>query len=212
MKRITDALKKLLADAKTAGKEVTEADLTAVLALTAEDVAPFLESEEGKKILLPRIDQAVTKGIDSFKKNNLDKLVEERYNAAHPPETPEQKRMRELEENLSKEKNERLRSELKSKLVTEATKKGLPVDLLDHFIGADEETSLKNLGNYETVFTTKLNESVEKRLAAGGRAPNSGTGGTPPKTFTRDQMKDPNFVNANWVDIQAAMAAGTITD
>jgi hypothetical protein len=209
MKKLLEQVKKWLADAK-AGKDIPEADLTAAIVLNVEDVTAFLETEEGKKLILPRIDQGVTKGIDSFKKNNLEKLVEERFNALHPPETEEQKRVRKLEEDLGKEKGERVRSELKNRLISEATKKGLPVDLLDHLIGADEEVSLKNLATYEQVFTAKLNEAVTTRLAAGGRLPANGGGGAPPKTFTREQMKDPDFVNANWPDIQAAMAAGTI--
>lgn len=209
MKRIQELVKKFVADAK-AGKEVSEADLTAALTLTAEDVTPFLDTDEGKKFVLPKIDQGVSKGIEAFKKNNLDKLVEDRWNALHPPETESDKKMRQLQEDLAKEKNERLRTDLKNRLIGEATKKGLPVDLVDTLIGADEDASLKNLATYEQVFTAQLNSAVEKRLAAGGRLPDNGGGGVPPKTFTRDQMKDPNFVNANWADIQKAMAAGTI--
>jgi hypothetical protein len=209
MKKLLEHMKKWLADAK-AGKEIPEADLTAALVLNAEDVKAYLETDEGKAIILPRIDQGVTKGIESFKKNNLEKLVEERFNAIHPPETPADKKMRTLEENLAKEKGERVRESLRNKLITEATKKNLPVDMIDLLVGADEETSLKNLGSYEQTFTKTLSAEVEKRFAQGGRKPEGANGGNPPKSFTREQMKDPAFVNANWADIEIAMANGTI--
>lgn len=209
MKKLLEQVKKLLAESK-AGKDIPETDLIAALTLTPEAVSEYLETDEGKKIILPRIDQGVTKGIESFKKNNLDKLVEERYNATHPPETPADKKMRELEENLSKEKSERMRESLRNKLLSEATKKSLPVDMIDLLIGADEENSLKNLSTYESVFTKVLSAEVEKKFAAGGRMPGGTSGGTPPKSFTKEQMKDPAFVNANWADIQLALTAGTI--
>jgi len=201
-----EQLKKLLQDAKD-DKDV-QAHLAELRKPTTEGIAAFLDSEEGKKLVSPRLDQAVTKGIDSFKKNNLEKLVEERYNQLHPPETEEQKRVRKLEEDLAKEKNERIRETLKNKLLSQATTKGLPVGLVEYFIGEDEEKSLKNLGILEQAWGADLKTAVDKRFANGGREPAGG--GEPPKTFTREQMKDPKFVNDNWPDIQAAMAAGTI--
>lgn len=208
MKKLLEQIKQWLADVK-AGKEVKETDLTAACVLDVEDIKAFLETEEGKKLILPKIDQGVTKGIDSFKKNNLEKIVEERWNKLHPPETEDAKKMRQLETDFAKEKSERIRSELKGKLISKATEKNLPLNMVDFLVGDDEEVSFKNLDVYEQVFSKSLTEAVEKKFADGGRRPPGGTG-VEAKSFTREQMKDPNFVNANWEDIQVAMQAGTI--
>ena len=210
MKKIIEQVKKMLAEVK-AGKEISEADLTAAFVLTSEDVEAYLNTDEGKKLILPKIDAGVTKGIESFKKNNLDKLVEEKYNATHPPLTEDQKKMQKLEADFQKEKSERVREQLKNKLISEATKKSLPVDMVDILVGSDEEASLKNLDLYEQTFNQMLSAKVEERFAAGGRKPEgAGNGGKPPKSFTREQMKDVKFVNDNWDDVQEAMVAGNI--
>ncbi len=207
MKKLVEQIKVWLKDAKE-GKQVSDKDLTAAVVLDVEDIKAYLDTDDGKKLILPRIDQAVSKGIDTFKTNNLDKMVEELYNKQHPALTDAQKEMAKISSDLASEKTARVRSELRSKLLSEATKRELPVGMIDLLIGADEETSLKNLDLYGTVHVDSLTAAVEKKLAAGGRLPAGG--GEPPKTFTKEQMKDANFVNENWEDVKGAMSTGTI--
>jgi NH3-dependent NAD+ synthetase len=55
-------------------------------------IKDFLEnSEDGKKLLQSLSDNRVTRGIDTWKQNNLDKLVEEEIGKRFPPETEEKK-------------------------------------------------------------------------------------------------------------------------
>ena len=112
MKKLMAQIKVWLKDAKE-GKEIKEADLTAAVKLDVEDIKAYLDTDEGKKLVQPRLDQAVSKGIDTFKTNNLDKLVQEQYAKNHPPLTDEQKRVQKLEADFNTEKSARVRSELR---------------------------------------------------------------------------------------------------
>ncbi|WP_426578881.1 hypothetical protein P5490_019880 [Bacillus altitudinis] len=46
-------------------------------AVSADKVKGFLETEEGKKVLQPRLDQHFTKGLETWKADDLEKIVEE---------------------------------------------------------------------------------------------------------------------------------------
>ena len=177
MKKILEALKKMLADAKAAGKEVAETDLAAVLKLTPEDVSEFLTTDEGKKFLQPMLDTYHTKGLESWKTNNLAKLqaeaVETEIKKRFPAETPAEKEVRELRKRVEESEAKATRTELKNKAISVMTVKGLPIDLADHFLGSDEAATLANLATFEAVYNGHVTKIVEERMANGGRAPHS---------------------------------------
>ena len=56
-----------------------------------DQLESYLDSEEGKKLLQPRLDKYFTKGLETWKANNLKKEVEAEINKRFPPETEEAK-------------------------------------------------------------------------------------------------------------------------
>ena len=60
--------------------------------VTPDRVNSFLESDEGKKLLQPKLDDYARKAVNShdekFRANELPKLVEEEYKKEHPDEDP----------------------------------------------------------------------------------------------------------------------------
>lgn len=80
--------------------------------LTGEAVNEFLDTDEGKKLLQPRVDQAVTKGIKTFKDNNIDKFKKE---GAKEIEEQLQKK---LEETEQKYKQTTINSKLQKQLLS----------------------------------------------------------------------------------------------
>lgn len=143
--------------------------------ITPDGVKGFLETEDGQKIIQPRLDQHFTKGLETWKTNNLqkvidaevDKVVKEKY----PAETEEQKRLRKLETDLQMETSKRMRAELLNLAVEEATKKGLPVDLVKHFVGQDEDSTKAQIQEFETTWKNSLKTEIEKVFKQYGRAP-----------------------------------------
>jgi flagellar motility protein MotE (MotC chaperone) len=155
--------------------------LAGLAKLTPEGVKSFIENDDGKKLIKPIVDKAVTQGIDTWKTNNLDKLVDELHNKKYPPEDDRDKELREVKERLQRIETEKTRESLKATAIKKAVEKGLPVDIIDKFIGDDETATLANIDILEQAFTASVNTAVEKRFKNGG--------GNPP-TEDKPEVKD----------------------
>lgn len=147
------------------------------LYLTPEGVAAFLDTADGKKILQPRLDAYFTKGLETWKEKTLPTLLDDEIKKKFPGETEEQKRLRKLEEELAKERQARVKSELVNKATTLATQKGLPVEIVSYFVGQDEEATTNNLTALENIWQQNLEKAVEAKFKESGRTPNQGGGG-----------------------------------
>lgn len=157
------------------------------LILTPEGVNAFLDTEAGKKLLQPRLDQHFSKGLETWKEKTLPGLIDEEIKKKFPAETEEQKRLRKLEEELERERQTRIRAELMNKATTLATQKGLPVELVAYFVGQDEDSTVNNLTALENIWQQHLQKAVEEKFKDNGRSPN--TGGGAPKT-TLEQLQE----------------------
>jgi hypothetical protein len=146
------------------------------LIMTPEGVNAFLDTEAGRKLLQPKLDQHFTKGLETWKSNNLAGLIDEEIKKKFPGETEEQKRLRKLEEELAQERQARLKSELINKATTLATQKGLPVELVAYFVGQDEDSTVNNLTALENIWQQNIEKAVEEKFKENGRSPNQGGG------------------------------------
>jgi len=151
-----------------------QAYLGELSAVSNEKVEGFLDTAEGKKLLQPRLDQNFTKGLNTWKEKNLPKLIDDGVKEANPSETPEQKRIRELEDKIANAEKESTHEKLLNTAVTQASEKGLPTDIVSFFVGEDEETTLTNLGTFEEKYNTALQAAVDKKFKEGGRDVDSG--------------------------------------
>lgn len=126
-------------------------------------------------------DTHLTKGLETWKANNLQKLIDEKVKELYPEDDPKDTELSKLKLEMENMKKEALKKELTNKALKIATEKGLPADLVDYFIGQDEESTTKNLETLEKVFTDKLETTVKERLKdnsytppAGGSEPEGG--------------------------------------
>lgn len=136
---------------------------------TAEVVNSYLDSQEGVKLLQPRLDSHFSKGLQTWKDNNLTKIIDEEVAKRNPGETPEQKEIRELKAQLEQDKAERLKEKLTNVAMKKADELGLPLDLVQHFIGADEDSTNFNLENFNSAFQTALQTQVNSKFKQNGR-------------------------------------------
>jgi hypothetical protein len=122
---------------------------------TDKDLKSWLDSEK---------DKHSGKSLETWKTNNLQKLIDDAVKKANPAETPEQKQIRELTDRLNKKETEEKKGQLTNKALKVAQEKKLPTSLVDFFIGEDEDTTTKNLEALEKVFTETVNKMVTERL------------------------------------------------
>ncbi|MCT6829405.1 DUF4355 domain-containing protein [Bacillus velezensis] len=168
-------VKKFLEENKE--NEDVKAYLNELSAVSADKVNGFLDTEEGKRLIQPRLDSHFTNGLDTWKANNLDALVDAKVKELYPEETEEQKRIRKLEKELEDQKTAAQREKLLNKAVSYASEKQLPadVDVVGFFIGEDEESTMKNLGAFEEKYNAALQKAIESKFQENGRDVQSGS-------------------------------------
>ncbi|KJF47122.1 DUF4355 domain-containing protein [Bacillus altitudinis] len=145
-------------------------------AVSADKVKGFLETEEGKKLLQPRLDQHFTKGLETWKDNNLEKIVEEEVSKRNPSKTPEQIEVEKLRKEIEAERAARNRETLVNKALKAADEKKLPKDVIDFFIGDNEDSTLENLSKLEESFNAAVQTAVDAKFKDSGREIERGNG------------------------------------
>ncbi|MGQ3440258.1 DUF4355 domain-containing protein [Bacillus subtilis] len=171
-----EEVKKFLEENKE--NEEVQSYLNELSAVSADKVNGFLDTEEGKRLIQPRLDSHFTKGLDTWKANNLDALVDAKVKELYPEETEEQKRIRKLEKELKDQKTAAQREKLLNKAVSYASEKQLPADVVEFFIGEDEESTMKNLGAFEEKYNAALQKAIESKFQENGRDVQSGSNET----------------------------------
>ena len=184
----SEALLKFLKDNNADSELVSFAE--SLNRLTPDTVRDFLDnSDEGKKLFLSLSDARVTKGIESFKSNNLSRLIEDEISKRYPAETEDQKKLRELEKRQNDLLAELKRKDLVNFAFKEATARNLPLSIIDRLVADDEDSTRDNLTLLESAFSTAVEAAVADRFKAGGRSPvPNGTDTTPPPAQDPDDL------------------------
>ena len=138
---------------------------------TPDSINDYLETEEGKKAIQPKMDKYFSKGLDTWKTNNLQKLIDEAVAKANPQETPEQKAIRELQDKLNKAEAEKKAEALKLKAHAEANTLGLPAELVNYFVADTEEGTKENLKAFDLQFKSAIERAVEDKLKQSAQTP-----------------------------------------
>lgn len=131
-------------------------------------------------------DQHVTTSLETWKKNNLKTLIDEEINKRNPGETPEQKRIRELEEKLEKQTKDAERNALKEKALAYMTEKGydgkFATKYVERFLADDETGTNATLDEFKADFDAIVQSQVEEKLKGANRNPGGGQTDTSEKS------------------------------
>jgi len=134
--------------------------------VTPDRINSFLESDDGKKLLQPKLDSYHTKGLESWKTKNLDGLVSAKVKELHPDADPKDLAMKQLQAQFDKMQSDNTRKDLTNSALKIAQEKGLPTDLVDFFIGSDSETTNSNINKFIATMTAH-DEKLKKDLVTG---------------------------------------------
>lgn len=102
-----------------------------------DSVKDYLATENGKQILQPINDSYFSKGLETWKNNNLDKLVNEKIKLLNPEQDERDIAINDLRAELEEMKATANREKMLNYATKIATEKGLPVNLVSYFVGAD---------------------------------------------------------------------------
>jgi len=137
-----------------------------------DGVKGFLESnEEGKGYLQSFTDSKVTKGIDSWKTNNLNKLVDAELLKRNPKLTPEQLEVENLRKEIETIKSEKTRAEMTAKYKDVLNEKKIPSTLTNFLLGDDEDVTSANITIFEESMKSYIDAMVEDRIKQGSYTP-----------------------------------------
>jgi hypothetical protein len=139
--------------------------------VTPDRVKDYLESEEGKRLLQPKLDQYFTKGLETWKQSSLPKIVEDKIREKFPEETESEKRIRALEEKLEHESKARTRQEVKSKAIKMLSESQYPLDFVDFLDVSDETELTAKFGSLKAIMEKWLTEQIDKKFKDSGRTP-----------------------------------------
>ena len=136
-------------------------------------VKDYLATAEGKKLIQPTIDAAVTKGIDTFTTNNKDKFKKEGY------DTAKSELAAELEEQNTKMKEIQIGSLLQKQLLT----RGIKPEKIDLAMKLVDKSKLSLDGDNllgATELLDGLQEQTKEWFGTAEVPKGKGTGTTPP--------------------------------
>lgn len=139
--------------------------------INTERVKAFLSTDDGKKLLQPQLDSYFSKGLETWKNNNLDNLVNAKVKELYPDADPKDTELAEVKAELERMKAESIRKDLTNKALTYANEKGLPSDLVDYFVGTDEKSTNDNLEKFEKAFSSAIGAAVDKKLKGSSYVP-----------------------------------------
>ena len=147
-------------------------------AVTTDVVNKFLGTEEGKRLVQPLMDKRVTEALDTFKKKTFESEVQARVAAEllkrNPEETPEQRRIRELEENMKKSEEERANERLKAQIKDLAFKEQVSPDFIDEIPFSSPEQAALYIRRFKQMVTDAQTAKINELLANGSFKPGAG--------------------------------------
>lgn len=166
--------------------------------LSVEGIENYVtEDDEGKKWFDSIKDKHFNKALDTWKSNNLTKLIDDEVKKKFPSKDEKDIEVENLKVEIEKMKQEKLHEALTSKAIKIASDKNLPLNLVDFFIAQDEEATVNNLKVLEESFNKEVQKAVEKRLKNEGYNPPKDTSGN---TLTLETIKNMSQteINNNW--------------
>lgn len=146
--------------------------------VTPERAAELARDKEVRRIIDAEISRAVERHDERFREEKLPKLVDDERAKIraelNPEETPEQKRIRELEERIAKQDAERVRIERREALRKKAqelgiNEVGLTPDDIEPFAGLEnaDEFLESFVNRAKEAFTASLDSKVKERYKGG---------------------------------------------
>lgn len=134
--------------------------------ITLEDFKKVItENKEIKGYYTSEKDRAVSKGIETFKSNNLQKLIDEELKKKSNEGLSEEAiQLKELQAKFEALEKEKTISELKGKYAKLLVEKGLNAELIDFVFNEDEEIFNSNVDKINSIIENSINAKTNEIL------------------------------------------------
>lgn len=150
----------------------------------------FTSDSEFKKFLDSEKDKHSAKALETWKANNLEKLVQAELLKKNPQLTPEQKRIQELETKFAEMEKEKAKAVMTSKFKDVLNEKKIPSQMVNFLLAEDDEITNANISIFEEAMQAYVDSKVTERLGSSKH--------TPPKSdangITKEQFNKMNIL------------------
>lgn len=166
--------------------QLSAENVTAFIAENPAILGELLKQDFAKPIVQPLTDSHFSKSLETWKANNLDKIVNERVEALYPNETPQAKQMRELQAQIDKINGEKAKAEMATRTLQMLSEEGLDPSFARFLQGQDEVTTRANISDFKHQYQTALNGTVDQKFKQFGHNPQAN------QQQSQGQVKDPS--------------------
>lgn len=166
--------------------------------IALEDFTKLLqENKEIKGYWASEKDRAVSKGVNTFKENNLQKLIDESIKAkSNEGKTQEQIALEEIQAKYEAMEKQMKIKELESKYKDTLVEKGLDTRLMKFIISENEDDITKNIDFFNEIIASNTNLKVNERLNESSFKPKNNKDLNNYKVMTKEELlrKDYKFI------------------
>lgn len=166
--------------------------------IALEDFTKLLqENKEIKGYWTSEKNRAVSKGVNTFKENNLQKLIDEAIKAkSNEGKTQEQIALEEIQAKYEAMEKQMKIKELESKYKDTLVEKGLDTRLMKFIIAENEEDITKNIDFFNEIIASNTNLKVNERLNESSFKPKNNKDLNNYKVMTKEELlkKDYKFI------------------
>ena len=155
------------------------------------------------------LDSVRTKGIESWKNNNLQKIIDDEIAKRNVKveETEEQKKLRELTEKIEKQEKDNLNTKILNVALKTATEKNIDPQLVEYLnLGEDEEQVKEKIETFATIFQNNVTTATEGHFKQFGKKPPKQGGDGNGLTLEKIERMTPEELKKNEADINAFLA------
>lgn len=134
------------------------------------------ETDEEFKSFLDSIkDKHSSKALETWKANNLDSLIDNEIKTRFPEKDERDLAVQDLERKIQTMEKEKNHERLMNVALKKSTELGLPTDLVDLLVSADEETTLANIERFHESTSQSMEAKLKEKLQGqGDPIPNGG--------------------------------------
>lgn len=146
--------------------------LTGIVKITLDDVKRLAAQDEGvSKWIQSEKDSHFSKGLATWKEKTMPELIDQEIKKRYPEKTPEQLELDTLRREIEQMRRDKERESLRLVAKDYALEKKLPANLVDFFVGENEEGTKSNLESFEKAWSEAVKGAVGETFKQHSREP-----------------------------------------
>lgn len=136
-----------------------------------------LESDKEFASLLDGIkDKHFNKALETWKANNLDKIVQAKMLENNPQLSPAELKIQELEKKFADMEKAKAKAEMIAEFKDKFNDKKIPTDIMNFLLAEDKDVIEANITVFENSMQKYIDAKVEERVKGGSYVPPAGKG------------------------------------